>query len=64
VFKALFSNEAGLKFVIPPGAFKTGSRVRVRGKGQVNPSATGDLYLKGRILLLPFFTLREDNLHL
>lgn len=48
---------------IPPGA-KPGSRIRVRGKGQVNPlnQQRGDLYLKVDILPHSFFQFEGDNL--
>ncbi len=48
---------------IPPGA-KPGSRVRVRGKGTVNPynQVRGDLYLKIEILPHSFFQFEGDNL--
>lgn len=48
---------------IPPGA-KPGSRIRVRGKGTVNPynQSRGDLYLKVEILPHSFFQFEGDNL--
>jgi curved DNA-binding protein len=48
---------------IPPGA-KPGSRIRVRGKGRVNPytQQRGDLYLKVEILPHSFFQFEGDNL--
>ncbi len=48
---------------IPPGA-KTDSRIRVRGKGQVNPytNSRGDLYLKVEVLPHSFFQFEGDNL--
>lgn len=48
---------------IPAGA-KTGSRVRVRGKGSVNPynQQRGDLYLKVELVSHPFFQFEGDNL--
>ena len=48
---------------IPPGA-KPGSKIRVRGKGQVNPygQQRGDLYLKVEILPHSFFQFEGDNL--
>lgn len=49
---------------IPAGA-KTGSRIRVRGKGQVNPynQQRGDLYLKIDLKPHPFFKFEDgDNL--
>lgn len=48
---------------IPPGA-KPGSRIRVRGKGQLNPynRQRGDLYLKVEIQPHQFFQFEGDNL--
>lgn len=48
---------------IPPGA-KPGSRIRIRGKGQVNPynQQRGDLYLKIEIKPHAFFQFEGDNL--
>ena len=55
-------NEA-IEVRIPPGA-KPGSRIRVRGKGQVHPytQQRGDLYLKVEILPHSFFQFEGDNL--
>lgn len=48
---------------IPPGA-KSGSRIRVRGKGQVNPynQQRGDLYLNVELKPHSFFQFEGDNL--
>lgn len=48
---------------IPPGA-KSGSRIRVRGKGQVNPmnQQRGDLYLNVDLKPHSFFQFDADNL--
>jgi len=48
---------------IPPGA-KPGNRLRVRGKGQVNPMTQqrGDLYLKVELQPHSFFQIEGDNL--
>ncbi|MBD2438666.1 DnaJ C-terminal domain-containing protein [Nostoc sp. FACHB-110] len=48
---------------IPPGA-KPGSRLRVRGKGQINPMTQqrGDLYLKVEFQPHSFFQIEGDNL--
>ncbi len=48
---------------IPPGA-KSGTRLRVRGKGQINPftQQRGDLYLKVELQPHPFFQFEGDNL--
>ncbi|MEB3826888.1 DnaJ C-terminal domain-containing protein [Phormidium sp. CCY1219] len=55
-------NEA-IDVRIPPGA-KPGSRVRVRGKGQVNPynQQRGDLYLHVEVQPHSFFQFDGDNL--
>ncbi len=52
-----------LEVRIPPGA-KPGTRVRVRGKGMVNPltGQRGDLYLKVEIQPHSFFKFDGDNL--
>ncbi|MDZ8189954.1 MAG: DnaJ C-terminal domain-containing protein [Nostoc sp. ChiSLP02] len=48
---------------IPAGA-KTGTRLRVRGKGQINPMTQqrGDLYLKVELQPHSFFQIEGDNL--
>ncbi|WP_299493658.1 J domain-containing protein [Acaryochloris sp. IP29b_bin.137] len=48
---------------IPPGA-KPNRRIRVKGKGQVNPltQSRGDLYLKVKLDSHPFFKFDQDNL--
>jgi len=48
---------------IPPGA-KPGSRIRVKGKGQLNPYTRerGDLYLVVEVQPHPFFKFEGDNL--
>ena len=48
---------------IPPGA-KSGSRIRIRGKGQYNPYTRqqGDLYLKVNLQPHSFFKFDGDNL--
>ncbi|BAZ53536.1 heat shock protein DnaJ domain-containing protein [Nostoc sp. NIES-4103] len=48
---------------IPPGA-KPGTRLRVRGKGQINPMTQqrGDLYLKVELQPHSFFQIEGDNL--
>ncbi len=47
-----------------PGGAKAGSRVRMRGKGQVNPynQQRGDLYLNIELENNPFFQFEGDNL--
>jgi curved DNA-binding protein len=48
---------------IPAGA-KTGSRIRLKGKGQINPTnqQRGDLYLNIELEAHPFFHFEGDNL--
>jgi curved DNA-binding protein len=48
---------------IPAGA-KSGSRLRIRGKGPINPfnQQRGDLYLKVELTHHPFFQFEGDNL--
>ncbi len=48
---------------IPPGA-KPGSRIRVKGKGQVSPFSQqrGNLYLTIELLPHPFFQFEGDNI--
>ncbi len=48
---------------IPPGA-KSGSRIRVRGKGQINPhnQQRGDLYLNVELKPHSFFQFEGENL--
>ncbi|MBC1242112.1 DnaJ C-terminal domain-containing protein [Nostoc sp. 2RC] len=47
-----------------PGGAKTGTRLRVRGKGQINPMTQqrGDLYLKVELQPHSFFQMEGDNL--
>ncbi|MBO3460420.1 DnaJ domain-containing protein [Aetokthonos hydrillicola Thurmond2011] len=47
-----------------PGGAKSGSRLRVRGKGQINPMTQqrGDLYLKVELIPHSFFQFEGDNL--
>lgn len=48
---------------IPPGA-KPDNRIRVKGKGQVNPlnQSRGDLYLKVKLDAHPFFKFDKENI--
>ncbi|NEP12929.1 MAG: DnaJ domain-containing protein [Symploca sp. SIO2C1] len=48
---------------IPPGV-KSGSRIRIRGKGQLNPRSQkrGDLYLNVELKPHPFFQFDGDNI--
>lgn len=61
--KRLTLGSETIEVRIPPGA-KPGSRIRVRGKGQVNPynRQRGDLYLKVEIQPHQFFQFEGDNL--
>ena len=47
-----------------PGGAKTGTRLRVKGKGQINPMSQqrGDLYLKVELQPHTFFQIEGDNL--
>lgn len=56
-------NGKTIKVRIPPGA-KSGSRIRLKGKGQANPYSQqrGDLYLKVSLQTHPVFKLEENNL--
>ena len=61
--KRLTLGSETIEVRIPPGA-KPGSRIRVRGKGQLNPynRQRGDLYLKVEIQPHQFFQFEGDNL--
>jgi len=63
VQKRLDLGKEAIEVRIPPGA-KPGSRIRLRGKGQVSPytQQRGDLYLKVEILPHSFFQFEGDNL--
>jgi len=62
VEKRLNLGNEVVKVRIPAGA-KNGSRVRVKGKGQVNPyGQRGDLYLNMQLNSHPFFQFEGDNL--
>ena len=52
-----------VKVRIPAGA-KTGSRLRIKGKGQTNPlgGQRGDLYLNIELQPHPLFKFKGDNL--
>jgi len=61
--KRLSIGSETLTVRIPPGA-KPGSRIRVKGKGQVNPMTRerGDLYLKVELQPHSFFRFEGDTL--
>ena len=63
VQKRLDLGKETIEVRIPPGA-KPGSRIRIRGKGQVSPYSQkrGDLYLKVEIIPHSFFQFEGDNL--
>jgi len=63
VQKRLILGNEEIEVRIPAGA-KPGSKIRVRGKGQMNPYSRqrGDLYLKIDIQPHPFFRFEDDNL--
>jgi curved DNA-binding protein len=46
---------------IPKGA-KSGTKVRLRGKGGAGPGGTGDLFLKIRVARSPIYERKGDNL--
>lgn len=63
VNKTLKLGNESMQIRIPPGA-KTGSRIRVKGKGNINPltKQAGDLYLKVQLQPHNFFQFEGDNL--
>lgn len=63
VQKHLRLGNEDIKVRIPPGA-KAGSRIRVKGKGRLNPytQQKGDLYLKVDLQAHSFFQFDGDNL--
>ena len=63
VQKRLKVSDEVITVRIPPGA-KPGSRIRVKGKGQMNPYSQqrGDLYLVVELQPHPFFQFEGDNL--
>jgi len=63
VQKRLMVGNEVIDVRIPAGA-KSGSRMRIRGKGQLNPATQqrGDLYLNIELASHPFFQLEGDNL--
>jgi curved DNA-binding protein len=58
----LKDNGERLTAKIPKGA-KTGTKVRLRGKGATGPGSTGDLYLKIRVAPSATFKRIGDNLN-
>lgn len=63
VQKRLMVGNEVIEVRIPAGA-KSGSRMKIRGKGQQNPMTQqrGDLYLNIELAPHPFFQLEGDNL--
>lgn len=60
--RTLFQSNGGqIRAKIPAGA-KTGSKVRLRGKGQPGPAGPGDLYLKIRVIPHDTFKRHGNNL--
>jgi curved DNA-binding protein len=51
-----------LEVTIPPGS-RTGTRVRVSGKGEPSSAGSGDLYLRVNVQDDPRFERQRDNLH-
>jgi len=58
------SKRVGTGEVSIPAGMKAGSRIRIKGKGQLDAytQQRGDLYLKVEILPHPFFQFEGDNL--
>lgn len=58
------SKRIGSGDVSIPAGVKAGSRIRIKGKGQLDPytQLKGDLYLKVEIMPHPFFQFEGDNL--
>jgi curved DNA-binding protein len=54
-------NGSRLEVTIPPGA-RTGTRVRVSGKGEPGSAGSGDLYLRVNVQDDPRFDRQRDNL--
>jgi curved DNA-binding protein len=63
VQKRLLVNDEKIDVRIPAGA-KVGSRIRIKGKGQLSPFSQqrGDLYLMIELRPHPFFKFEGDNL--
>ncbi|HEY9828486.1 MAG TPA: DnaJ C-terminal domain-containing protein, partial [Stenomitos sp.] len=61
--RLLLSTQESLNVRIPAGA-KPGSRIRLRGKGQLNPATQqrGDLYLSVKLQPHKFFKFEGDQL--
>ncbi len=55
-------NGRKLEVTIPPGS-KTGTRVRVSGKGEQGTGQPGDLYIKVRVQNMPGIERKGDDLH-
>jgi curved DNA-binding protein len=55
-------NDSRLEVTIPPGT-KTGTKVRLAGKGHQGSAGPGDLYLKIKVESDPRFERRDDHLY-
>jgi curved DNA-binding protein len=55
-------NGGRLEVKIPPGA-KTGTKIRIAGKGQLGAGGPGDLFLKVKVENDPRFERKNDNLY-
>lgn len=55
-------NSRKLEISIPPGS-KTGTRIRVSGKGERSSGQPGDLYIKVRVHDMPGIERKGDDLH-
>jgi len=60
--RALQRNARQLEVDIPPGA-RTGTKVRLTGKGEAGNRGTGDLYLRIEVLPDESFTRQGDDLY-
>ncbi|MEE9216485.1 MAG: DnaJ C-terminal domain-containing protein [Anaerolineales bacterium] len=56
-------NGRKLEVSIPPGS-KTGTRIRVSGKGEPSTGQPGDLYIKVRVQNMPGIERKGDDLHM
>ena len=60
--RILQHNRRKLEVKIPPGA-KTGTKIRIMGKGQQASGGPGDLFLKVKVENDPRFERKNDNLY-
>ncbi|MGB2819863.1 MAG: J domain-containing protein, partial [Phycisphaerae bacterium] len=55
-------HEETIDVKIPPGV-REGSKVRVRGKGQMGPDGSGDLYITVHVRAHPYFRREGDDIY-